>query len=375
LLEGIQLTLLIGPGIPVPAPRPLLDALREVQVVAAAGETQSGFELTFAMPREAHAIAQYVGLGGQTLPVVRVVIVVTVGGTPHVLIDGVITRSDVEPGDRTGALLRVKGKDLSALMALVDLSGIPYPALPRFARVALILAKYAAFGIIPKVVPALLESAPLPTERIPAQQGSDLDYVRSLADEVGHVFFLEPGPVPGMSLAYWGPDIKLGVPQPALTVDSGAHTNVESLAFSFDREAAELPVVYVQNRETRAAIPIPVPDVTPLNPPLGLLPPLPPRVRPLPQTVKLDPFEAALQGVAHAARTAECVTGPGSLNVLRYGRPLRARALDGVRGAGLPFDGLYYVRRVTHTLRRGEYRQDFNLTRNGLFPTVPTVAP
>ena len=63
----------------------------------------------------------------------------------------------------------------------------------------------------------------------------------------------------------------------------------------------------------------------------------------------------------------------GSLNVLRYGRPLRARGLVGVRGVGLAYDGLYYVSSVKSTLKRGEFKQDFDLTRNGLISITPRV--
>jgi hypothetical protein len=63
------------------------------------------------------------------------------------------------------------------------------------------------------------------------------------------------------------------------------------------------------------------------------------------------------------------------LDVLRYGRPLKARQLVGVRGAGLAYDGLYYVKSVTSTLKHGEFKQAFSLTRNGLISTVPRVRP
>ncbi len=63
----------------------------------------------------------------------------------------------------------------------------------------------------------------------------------------------------------------------------------------------------------------------------------------------------------------------GSLDVLRYGRPLKARQLVGVRGAGIAYDGLYYVQSVTSTLKRGEFKQSFNLTRNGLISITPRV--
>ena len=57
------------------------------------------------------------------------------------------------------------------------------------------------------------------------------------------------------------------------------------------------------------------------------------------------------------------------------GGVLNARSLVGVRGAGHAFDGLYYVKSVTHKIKRGEYKQSFTLTRNGLVSTVPTVNP
>ena len=41
----------------------------------------------------------------------------------------------------------------------------------------------------------------------------------------------------------------------------------------------------------------------------------------------------------------------GELDVLRYGSVLKARQLVGVRGAGMAFDGLYYVKSVTHTIK------------------------
>ena len=90
-------------------------------------------------------------------------------------------------------------------------------------------------------------------------------------------------------------------------------------------------------------------------------------------SAKRSPIQAVLHGMAQAAASAEGVTGRGTLDVLRYGQPLRARGLVGVRGAGLAFDGLHFVERVTHKIKRGEYKQDFQLTRNGLLPTVPTV--
>jgi hypothetical protein len=104
-----------------------------------------------------------------------------------------------------------------------------------------------------------------------------------------------------------------------------------------------------------------------------LIPPLPPRITPLKNTAKLSPLQAALTGVAYASQHADAVTANGTLDVVRYGRILQSRSLVGLRGAGPAFDGLYFVKSVTHDIKRGQYKQSFSLTRNGLLSTVPRV--
>ena len=78
-------------------------------------------------------------------------------------------------------------------------------------------------------------------------------------------------------------------------------------------------------------------------------------------------------GMAEAVRTADVVTGTGTLDVDRYGQVLRARSLVGVRGAGLAFDGMHYVDSATHQLKPGEYKQSFVLKRNALIADLPLV--
>jgi hypothetical protein len=45
----------------------------------------------------------------------------------------------------------------------------------------------------------------------------------------------------------------------------------------------------------------------------------------------------------------------------------------GVRGAGDAFNGLYYVTKVTHQIKRGSFTQSFGLARNALISTLPVV--
>lgn len=379
MLDSVQLTLMMGPIFPVTVPRVVLDALVEVEVkVEDVGA--SGFQLTFSIDKQSPLQILFLLTGGQPLLFMRVVLVVTVNGQANVLIDGVVTNNQIAPGDKgSNSTLTITGKDLTALMDQSNWSGFPFPACPAEARVALLLAKYALFGVVPLVIPSVLLFVPLPIDQIPSQQGTDLQYIRYLADQAGYVFYIDPGPAPGMSKAYWGPQIKIGPVQPALSSDMDAYTNVESLHFSFDQEKNKIPIVYIYVEETGVSIPIPIPPITPLNPPLGLIPPLPtnllpPDLKPFRDDLAKMPIPQAIMiGLAEAAKNAEAVSCEGSLDVTRYRGVLKARQLVGVRGSGPAFDGLYYVKSVTHKIKRGEYKQNFTLTRNGLVSTVPTV--
>lgn len=379
MLDSVQLSLMMGPFIPLTVPREALDALAEVEVTVN-DVGPSGFQLTFSIDKQSPLQILFLLTGGSPMLFMRVVLVATVNSVPNVLIDGVVTNNHIAPGDKgSNSTLTLTGEDLTALMNQSDWSGFPFPACPAEARVALLLAKYALFGVIPLVIPSVLIDVPLPIEEIPSQQGTDLEYIRMLADRVGYVFYIDPGPAAGVSKAYWGPQIKVGPVQPALSADFDAYTNIESLHFNFDQQQNRIPFVFIYNQETGVSIPIPIPPITPLNPPLGLIPPLPTNIlgdlKPIRDDLSKRPIPQAIMiGLAAASQWADAVTAEGSLDVTRYGGVLKARQLVGVRGVGPAFDGLYYVKSVTHKIKRGEYKQNFKLSRNGLVSTVPTVS-
>ncbi len=378
MLDSAQLSLLMGPLIPVTPPRPVMDALAEVEVTVK-DEGTSGFQLTFSIDKQSPLQILFLLTGGSPLLFMRVVLVATVNGVPNVLMDGVVTNNHISPGGKgSNSTLTITGEDLTALMNQSIFTGVPFPACPAEARVAILLAKYAAVGVIPVIVPSIMIDVPLPTETVHCQHGTDLAYIRALAKDVGYVFYLDPGPTPCVSKAYWGPQIKVGPVQPALSVDMDAYTNVENLQFNFDQQQNKIPTIFTYNKETGVSIPIPLPPITPLNPLLGAIPPLPtnisPDLTPVRDDLSKKPIAQAIMiGLATASQWADAVTGEGSLDVTRYGGVLKARQLVGVRGAGPAFDGLYYVKSVTHKIKRGEYKQNFTLSRNGLVSTVPTV--
>jgi hypothetical protein len=373
MVSPLYLTLLVGPMEPLPAPKPLVDALVSVEVTESA-TGRSGFQLTFTLSDKGILETFFLIAGSSPLPVLRVVLLVTFPGIPQVLIDGVVLHTEVQPDAMTGSSkLVVTGKDLAAMMDLIDFSGLPYPGMSPDIRVLTILAKYAVFGVVPEVIPVPAPDIPIPMLQIPTQKKTDLQYIEALAQEVGYVFYMVPGPLPGMSQAYWGPQIRLGLPQTALNVNLDTWTNVESLNFRYEPQNSVLPIVFIQEPFSKMTFPIPIPPVTPFNPPLGAFVPVPQKIEQLTETAKLNPAQALMKGFARSVATADVMTGEGTLDVMRYGQPLRARSLVGVRGAGLPWDGMHYVDSATHRIKPGEYKQSFVLKRNALVTNTPVV--
>ena len=375
MLKGITLQLYVGPLVPIPASKVVMDALTEVSVTVN-DVGRSGFQLSFTVSNNSPLHTLFLITGGSPISILRVVIVVIVSGTPHVIMDGVVTNHQIAPGsDASHSTLSITGEDLTVLMDKIDFSGFPFPATPAEGRVALLLLKYAFLGLVPLIIPSVLIDVPIPTTRIPAQKGTDLAYINDLASKVGYVFYLDPGPAPGANVAYWGPQIKVGTPQRALNINMDAHTNVESLTFTFNNNMNTIPTVFYYDELSKIVIPIPIPPITPLNPPLGLIPPIPMGLQPVSDDLSKRPLPQSIMiGMAKAAQWAEAVTAKGELDVLRYGNVLKPRRLVGVRGAGTAYDGLYYVKSVTHKIKAGEYKQSFELSRNGLISTVSRVA-
>jgi len=366
------LQVMIGPGVPVPVPASVMNALASVQVTSNT-DGPSYFQLTFSVSTKSPLNTLFLLAQGAQLPILRVVLLVIVRGTPDVLMDGVVTNCQIQAGTGGQSTLTVTGEDLSKLMDYIPFDGMPYPAMAPNLRVMLMIAKYAGFGITPVVIPPISLAVFSPTEHIPRQQGTDLEYIKDLAGESGYEFYVDPGPLPLQSIAYWGPSIRVGIPQPALNTDMDAMTNVESMDFNFDAESAGIPIVMIYPKKLKFGIPVPIPNINPFAPPLGLIPPLPKRADIDRDSSRKDVTEALLSALGRAAKNSDAASVSGSLDVTRYGRVLKARKLVGVRGAGQAYDGLYFVKSVTHNIKQGEYKQNFSLVRNGLISTVPRV--
>ena len=255
------LSILVGPVVPVPLPRVALEALEEIEVTQKT-EGESGFSLKFSIDAKS-VLHTLLLVGAQITPALRVIILVTIGGLPQVLMDGVIDRQEMSGGGGGQATLTVLGKDLSSVMNRVDKTGLPYPAMPVPARVLACIGPYAVFGMIPVVIPPLLTVVKSPTSEIPKHKGTDLAYLRQMAKENGYVFYVDPGPAPGTNTAYFGPEIRIGIPQPALTMNADGFSNVSSVEFAIDGTEREMPILIIQEPNSKVPLPIPLPGCQP----------------------------------------------------------------------------------------------------------------
>lgn len=377
---SMTLTLLIGPTVPAPAPPPLMDALQSVEVTRSE-RARSGFQITFELGRSGPADLLDSALMSMPMlrPYSRVIIVMTINAKPTVLMDGVVTERQSQASSKPGAsTLTLTGEDLSVMMAMKE-SPKEHPAQTEALIALVTIAKYAQYGLIPMVLPPPSMDVPLPIDRVPNQVRSDREYLEALAARHGYIFQVQPGPVPFTSTAYWGPAVpKSLVPQPALTVNMGSSTNVGELKFSGDPSKAEVVKAEVLDRETN--VKIPVMSFGSAQPPLALMPAWlteMSRIRKvgLKEKAPRSAVAAMAAAMGQSESTLEVAGATGEVDTARYGRVLEAPGIVGVRGAGFMHDGLYRVKKVTHRIKRGEYKQQFELCRDGWGSITPVVRP
>jgi hypothetical protein len=372
--SSIIMGLLIGaPTAPQTAAPPLMEALQEVEINQAddgGAGYQQGFRITFGIQRSPAIRPDYALLQSPLLqPGNRVVVTVTIAARPRVLVDGIITRQQLAFASAADeSRLTIMGKDLSVLMDLVE-KAIGHQGMQHEQVVNFILKDYAEYGIQPKVVAPVSSWPSQPANHIPFQSGTDRDYLQLLAAAYGSIFFIRPGPQPLKNTAYWGPPDFQAEPQKALTINVGADSNVETISFDYDALAPFQ--VYRAVAQDGGAEPTLVDTLKSTQSKAlakqNALTASDPLTRKLwlrysgPDTG--EPGARAQALVDRSIRMA--VTGRGTLDTLRYGDTLLAPGMIGVRGVGTSYDGNYYLKAVKHRIRKGEYKQDFTITREG----------
>ncbi len=365
---GVHLQLFAGKNVPVPVSYHVIDALVNLEVTNDAKKSD-GFQLAFSLGKDL-SLNYTLLKSGLFNPNTMVSILVTLGATPFMLINGVVTRHQVVPSSEPGkSMLHVTGEDLVLKLDLEE-KNETYSYMPDSTIATQILLSY---GLLPQVTATT--DVPVDVQRIPTQQGSDLSYLKLMAQRNGFVFYTEPTLVPGVSIGYWGPENRLGIPQPALTMNMGPNTNVDTpINFTFNAFGPAAPEITIIDPITKTPIQIPIPA--------SILPSLSGQPAPALRTTiardvaNLSPIQAALKALETTIDTSsDAIKATGTVDTVRYGHILQARQLVGVRGVGADYDGLYYVQKVTHSMKRGEYKQQFTLVREGLGSLLPVVVP
>ena len=370
------------PGLaPVSAPRVIAESFESMTVTQTDAGVSTGWQLVLRAQRTASPADDYALVRHPLLqPFTRLVAAVSVGAITKVLIDGAITHLELSPAQNgAGATFTITGDPIDAVMDLKDFT-IPWPVLPDPAIVAMVLAKYVPFGMRPTIIPPIPPpDIPAPFENTIVQNETDAGFLRRLAAPYGFVFYVTPGPTVGLNTAYWGPPPRYLAPQKALGIDLGSSSNVNSMTFAYDAKGPTIVFGSVQSEFFEGEFPV--------------MTTMPTRIPPLatrPAITALVPFvDAQLYGnpAAEPGRayyeanatthrsTDHVVTAKGSLDTARYNHILDAPGVVGVRGAGLSYDGNYYVNSVTHHVAVGAYTQDFSLSREGVGTTTTRVIP
>ena len=295
---------------------------------------------------------------------------VLLGASPEPLIDGVIYHQEVAPSNQPGmSTLTVKGRDISVMLDLKERND-KFESQTDSVIATLVIGKYAQYGIIPQVTQT--SDVPLIVDRIPRQHETDFALLRTLAKRNGFVFYIEPFAI-GASVAYWGPENRLNILQPALTVDMGSSQSVVTFIPSQDALSPLATEGSFIDPTTKTSIAIP--PLPPLSfPPLVLQQTQPRRTKLLRSTAGKSLSQAMSAALAETMNAPDSVSATGELDTVQYGNILRARHLVGVRGAGKSYDGAYKVRFVKHLIEPGvSYKQTFELTREGTGALLPIV--
>jgi len=369
-LLGIRLILLVGERVPLPAPPDVLDAITQVEVTNDA-ELGDGFQITCKIGKD--QAGNYGLLDGGALDLFnRVVIAVAVGAVPEVLIDGIIAHHQLVPSNEPGmSTLTLTGRDLRQVLDLEE-KNEKYENQPDSVIFTQLIGAYGRYGLVPQPTPTT--DVPLELQRVPRQHETDLKFIQRMARRNGFVFYIEPVTF-GVNRAYFGPETRAGVPQPALTVNMDAFSNVNTLRFSHDALAPAATEGSIFEPITKMSIPLPSPPSLRV-PPLAARPTPARRKEIVRDAASKSPAQAAATAAAAATNSPEPVKGEGVLDTLRYGSVLRAHRPVGVRGAGHSYDGDYNVRRVRHVITSGvSYTQQFTLSREGTGGLLPVVRP
>lgn len=263
-----------------------------------------------------------------------------------------------EPGQST---FDVVGMDATALMNLEE-KVRDWPDMTDSDIADTIFGEYGFDAVSDTTQPARQE-----TDATVLQRGTDIQFLRQLANRNGYECYVELNPSTGAVEGHFHAPRLDENPQGVLTVNMGEVTNVNSFTVRFDMlrpTTARVTGLDIGSREDQPAA------VTSLSlTELGSRPSLNgdrPRLVLLSGTGLAETAELTTLAQAVVDRSTWAVTADGELNPIAFGGVLRAKRVVSVRGAGRQFSGEYYVEKVLHVFDGDGFSQRFALRRNAL---------
>jgi len=297
-------------------------------------------------------------------PLTPVAINVNVGSqTSEQLINGYVTSHHIHFDKEVGnSFLEVIGMDASTLMNLEE-KIVAWPNMAASGIVTQILNTYGFTPQVDSTQPSYTED-----EVTIIQRGTDLAFVRHLAQRNGFEFYLESDATTGLVTGHFHQPQLSDQPQKDLALAFGEDSNVRSLEVHYDAlrpttiEARGLSAGDKTDQSATASSS----DLNPLgaDAALDLLDQQPKSILARASAFDSTDLQTRAQALLNASTWA--VSMSGELDVSAYQGVLRARRTVLVKGAGTRYSGTYYVSRVLHTLTRSDYVQKFELTRNAL---------
>jgi len=380
MLGGITITLLFGTP-PVPAPATLINAMQRIEIETST-ELAGTFRMRFGMNQFPGTDWDLVGQQYQdTLfrPFTPVQVRIKVGiDFPQAIINGYVAGQQVVYDDLGGnSSLEVIGMDATMLMNLQE-KVMAWPMTDSDIAVQI----FAQYGITPMVSPTLTSISA--NEGSTTQRGTDIRFLRRLAQRNGYDCFVLPDPLTGTDVGYFAPARNDGsAPDAVLNVRMGPQTNVSEFKIRYDMTRPTAAIALGVDAKTRtpsafsafaAATPPPLAGLHPSGLPMGLEDALLRSFGPQAQPVIL-PAETGQFTVPGLAAATQAIVNRSSWAVMAEGTVgpdvgvLRPGSTVNVRGVGLFFNGSYYVTRVNHSIDIDSYVQKFEAQRNAVMMT------
>ncbi len=294
----------------------------------------------------------------------RLKLSVTVGSGPAIpVIDAYVIETDGRfSNDPNGSTLTVTAMDTTVLMHLEE----KVKAWPNMkdSDVASAVFSDPDYRLTPVVEDTGWTRKDV--EQTLVQRGTDIQFLRHLAERNGYECFVEVNPSSGDAEGHFHPPRQSAPPQGVLTVNMGSATNVNAFRVRFDMLGAT--AADATTLDVEAGTPQPGQASATSRGDLGRDSAA---ATDRPRRVLLSGLAMAQSGEtqryaqAVVDRAAWAIHAEGDLNIAAYGGLLRARRPVLVRGVGRDLSGAYYAQRVLLGIAAdGTCIQRFRLRRN-----------